>query len=261
MAETVPFSADATAAAVLSFYQFLTTIYLDEASIMRPPYDGWQEITADTISLLGKTEQVMQLLRKLPYVRHGAEIIPRQHFVDWPSWIRDLQEEPQGAQRLRGLTESGTFSPDVPASVIGLTMVDPQGWTFLLDSESGLVHWCDCPSFITEERPPVEYIVETPDDEGWQAEPAWPIAEFFDILKDQYRQLNFCPTSHRTVDSIETIQLPENRGIVESVQSVFRKHGWPDDPSRYDKRLCLSEVKAKLEADFPDYAEFIAAVF
>ena len=50
-------------------------------------------------------------------------------------------------------------------------------------------------------------------------------------------------------------------GIQEMLQSISRKHGWPDHPSRDEKHSCLEEVKAKLEAASPDYAEACATVF
>ena len=106
----------------------------------------------------------------------------------------------------------------------------------------------------------MEYIVETPEDEGWRAEPAWPVMEFFEILKKQYRKLEFWPTSDRTVDSVHTEQLPEHEGVQEMVQGIFRGHGWPREMERFDKKACLEELNDTLEAEFPEYAEFYTRI-
>lgn len=69
----ITYSRDATIAAVTSYLQFLTKMYLDEDRILMPPHGGWPEITDEFVKELGKTEEVGDLLRYLPYIKYHNE--------------------------------------------------------------------------------------------------------------------------------------------------------------------------------------------
>lgn len=45
---------------------------MDEEEVLWPPGDGWPGITLEGMRGLGKTDQVVELLRRLPYVRRGS---------------------------------------------------------------------------------------------------------------------------------------------------------------------------------------------
>ena len=55
----VGFNRDATVAAIRDYYHFLTKMYLDEDRIMEPPPGGWPNMTPETMSPLGKTDEVI----------------------------------------------------------------------------------------------------------------------------------------------------------------------------------------------------------
>lgn len=56
-------------AAVTDFYQFLTTLpYVEPDDILYPPPEGWPQITKDRLAFLNKTNEVIELLRHLPYL-------------------------------------------------------------------------------------------------------------------------------------------------------------------------------------------------
>jgi hypothetical protein len=44
---------------------------LDESDVVEPPEGGWPNISAETMHGLGKTDEVVQLLRHLPDIRSG----------------------------------------------------------------------------------------------------------------------------------------------------------------------------------------------
>ena len=68
--------------------------------------------------------------------------------------------------------------------------------------------------------------------------PCWLVPDFFAMLKNQFTRLNYIPYSHRYVIDIwinETqsgLRIP--KGLSQSLQSVYGKHGWPD-LKRYKK--------------------------
>lgn len=56
-------------AAVTDFYQFLTTLpYVEPDDILYPPPEGWPQITENKFAFLNKTDEVIELLRHLPYL-------------------------------------------------------------------------------------------------------------------------------------------------------------------------------------------------
>lgn len=55
--------------AIKDYFQLLTTMYLDPSDIEEPPEGGWPTITPSTYRLLGKSDEVISLLRRLPYLR------------------------------------------------------------------------------------------------------------------------------------------------------------------------------------------------
>lgn len=73
--------------------------------------------------------------------------------------------------------------------------------------------------------------------------PSWDIAEFFEKLKRQYRQLDFVPKSST---SVAEGWGPNSEGLVEELKSIYRKHGWPD-LEVYRKEDCLKEVRNAVE--------------
>jgi hypothetical protein len=66
--DEVSYSREATIAVVREYYRFLTRMYLKESYVAEPPKGGWPEINRETIGVLGKTDEVISLLRHLPYI-------------------------------------------------------------------------------------------------------------------------------------------------------------------------------------------------
>lgn len=65
---------DQIAAQLLSYYEFLVTMYLPEDCLKRPPDGGWPQITAERLEWLGKTDAVVDLLKHIPYIsQEGPE--------------------------------------------------------------------------------------------------------------------------------------------------------------------------------------------
>jgi hypothetical protein len=75
----------------------------------------------------------------------------------------------------------------------------------------------------------------------WRSDSAtWAIADFFEILKDQFRELHYVPISgERVLDA--NSRFPPDEGMIPALQEIYREHGWPD-LERYRKRECLEVV-------------------
>ncbi|KAK4118929.1 hypothetical protein N657DRAFT_605333 [Parathielavia appendiculata] len=275
--EDVSYSREATIAAITDYYTFLTRMYMNEHQIIYPPADGWPSIVnADPNKLqdLGKSDEVLSLLAHLPYIRcpgnwsHDADAIPGSSFADWPDLITLLVQGKITGEELRSCTEGVSFAHVSPPHVVGLVMgTHEDSPAILLDIELGIVQWENytCPDDIGEKWSQVDWEelkkdlldVDYLDDEVPQEEArwrysaaAWAIPDFFEVLKDEFRSLNWIPISPHTVARSKE-ELHNEVGMRSMVKEIYRQHGWPD-LAAYRKTECLQAVRKALAENFPD---------
>jgi len=65
-----------------SYYKFLTTMYLPEEEVLYPPETGWPNINQERFAHLGKTDDVIEILRHIPYVRRERHWRDVSHIYD-----------------------------------------------------------------------------------------------------------------------------------------------------------------------------------
>ena len=265
----IRYSREATIAAVRGYYEFLAKMYLDESDIQRPPDGGWPEITPDRLSGLGKTDEVIMLLRYLPYLRptiDGCKSVDAGpygcRFYSWIDHIRSLDrpgaDVEDELEELKIMTEDSNLGP-VPAHVVGL--ISTKDNLFMLDTELGVVYWLSCPGRIrwgpTRERildDAYDYAAE--EEADWRAEPAWAVADFFELLKDQFRQLWAIPLSPSIVYDFDMSLREQVKDALPLVQAIYREHGWPD-VDRFRKQECLEACLAALKERYGDDCRFL----
>ncbi|KAH8585561.1 hypothetical protein B0O99DRAFT_646641, partial [Bisporella sp. PMI_857] len=203
--------------AIRDYYRFLVSLYLDESHVIEPPENGWPSISPEFQRLSGKSDEVIALIRHLPYI---CKISPNGHPYDppqatpacyWADWqavaTMILQQAAAGDTDTEGSVKAGSEgleSKNVKSHLIGLTFGGRENNVFLLDTRLGIVHWPEWyggadykdgysgdPWFID----PVWAEDHVPEDEyEWRAtNPAWTIPDFFKLLKIQYRKLNWIP--------------------------------------------------------------------
>jgi hypothetical protein len=90
------YSRDATVAAFSNYYKFFTKLYLKESDVIVPPEGGWPVITSTILGGLAKYDEVIEILRHIPYIR-GAhddkpDVAPWTKMMDWESVCRNLTE-------------------------------------------------------------------------------------------------------------------------------------------------------------------------
>jgi hypothetical protein len=92
---------------------------------------------------------------------------------------------------------------------------------------------------------PYDYAPEN--EAEWRGEcRAWAIADFFEILKDEFKKLNFVPLNPEVVKDVYAVTSP---GLIVRLQDVYRKHGWPN-VELYNKQECLEAVQAAVDEHF-----------
>lgn len=252
--EDISYSENECVEAIKDYYAFLSKMYLDPSKIRTPPQEGWPDITPDVFRELEKTDAVISLLRRLPYVdcSSGDEIMmaARCHFADWSRNGINLLRGKVGAGSLRLITEGEDASATDCCHVIGLTEGGRDETRLLLDTENGIVIWLECPGEIDLEssqegigNEPHEYAQE--DEIEWRADAeAWPIGNFFELLKDRFRNLQFVPLSQeRVVDTLDNDSRSEEaNATISMVQDIYREHGWPDE-DRFRKAECQAAIE------------------
>ncbi len=225
----VRYSREETIAAVRDYYRFLVQMYMPAAYIIEPPPEGWPSITKEKFRNMGKTDEVIELLRHLPYIRddyspRGPAGFPRGALINYSTWDPSVWANGYVKDVGNRMSE-GQICRDVPPHVVGLIESRPVGDTLsgdfklLLDTELGIIHWNHHPTEIVTDpsREPIldrmlNYCDNVKDEEdlawlarrpcwGWNeaiwrdAATAWPVVDFFELLKDEFRALRFIPIS------------------------------------------------------------------
>ena len=117
-------------AAVQDFYELLIQLpYIDTNALSFAPMGGWSGVNAEVLRSRGKTEEVIELLRHLPYLRHPA---PGRRWMIGPDTIEIAYCD---GELYDGILES--IQP-VPGHCIWLTDVESRdGTSLLLDTQTG----------------------------------------------------------------------------------------------------------------------------
>ncbi|KAK3321749.1 hypothetical protein B0H66DRAFT_638289 [Apodospora peruviana] len=204
-------------------------MYLDEAAYESTPSTGWPRITPDSMRSFDKTDEVVELLRHLPY----------------PS-----DEDPDRRPQIM----FGAILCRLPARRL---------WTrndrgVLLDTKLGVVFWHEA---ATEFKwfspfPVVMGLAESDDEDSSEGEGEGDgnaIFLRFATLKHNLKELHFVPMSRRrVVDGWYGPDAPDEHSqkAVEMVKDIYRAHGWPD-LERYRKEDCLKAIYTALSENFP----------
>lgn len=252
----ITYSREATIAAVRDYYTFLTKLYLPETEVIEPPEGGWPSVNSE--SLHWKSNEVIALLRHLPYIRNEIETqgAPYCRFANWQRDCHLVLEGQLDWEDLKLTSEDPEYLDDTPPQVIGLTSGGRYNPTFLLDTQLGIVYWVECPTKIEHHSTRGRICDDSNGYENmreaeWRrSNPAWAIPDFFQVLKDQFCELNFFPVSPLLVEDVYTGRQPYDEDTMRMLQRIYREHGWPD-LQQYRKRDCLLAVRAKLKERDP----------
>jgi hypothetical protein len=118
------------------FYHFLSTLpYIDPAAVLTPPSTGWPNVTRKNLSHLGKNNDVINLLKRLPYIDlsgHQYVIAPETQATDYrgEAFQQDVTKQSVGK-----CTPPGDVQ--FPEWVINLTHGSRDGMYVMLDTTDG----------------------------------------------------------------------------------------------------------------------------
>ncbi|KAK8044239.1 hypothetical protein PG993_004263 [Apiospora rasikravindrae] len=270
--DDIQYSRDETISAVRRYYTFLAKVYLNESEIVEPPAGGWPHI--DNLRSMGKTDEVYDLLRHLPYLRETSietpQAAPSCHFANWREIAQYASLSPASGGDGHGhrlCSEPPELIDRIPPCVVGLTYGGRENPCFLLDNMRDIVHWYECKGTIrhnlnndttnwvapvTDMDDPFDWDIPEGEAE-WRLEcPAWSVPDFFNILRGQFHDLKFVPVSSRVVREVYAGGWGNSPVVLSAVQNIYRRHGWPD-LATFRKQECLRAVRRTLREEFPDF--------
>ncbi|CAD0111583.1 unnamed protein product [Aureobasidium uvarum] len=254
------YSREATIVAFRSYYHFLTDMFLPEDFIEEPPPDGWPSITKERVVLLGKNEEVFELMRHLPYIPDECLLAAHAKVCNWSSLFSRRPNNQEDVETKRIITE-GLDWPNIPSSAFGLTRGGRDNHVFILDTRFGTVHWLDTPDIKDDAtRQPItdlsgcQELFEhrtPPNEHEWRRHAAWSIADFLEMLKNELRTLKSVPLDacqiEEWIDENEDDgDLDKEAALVRSIRRTYIEHGWPD-VSVYRKDQCQDAVQVLIE--------------
>ncbi|KAK4233355.1 hypothetical protein C8A03DRAFT_19561 [Achaetomium macrosporum] len=139
----------------------------------------------------------------------------------------------------------GGYRGQIAPHIVGLSRTEDWDNLFALDTQLGVIYWLELPGRVrghpTREPTMDDAYDLGPEDER---EPAWTIRDFYEILKDQFRQLCAVLLSPFIVTDMDTVRmgLEEARPLA---QAIYREYAGPNF-QLYRKEECLRTVEALL---------------
>ncbi|KAI1352906.1 hypothetical protein F5Y01DRAFT_70698 [Xylaria sp. FL0043] len=240
-----------------SFYSFLP--HIPTSAVYKAPATGWPCITAETLGLSNKTPEVIELLRRLPYIdgsgnKHpwiAPEAFPCDYRVlarqdlsprDTPGWVcnvrRDAGFVTDRGNGPRARAEEETWPPWVVQLTTG---TDREGLCYMLDTTDGTVTmYCVMKCLY-------EPTYSSDDPRAWRDRlcdfETRTLADQLDVWRREYQNMVFLglPTVDRgNYPSLLFRRENDMPGSymwqeTEELRTIYREHGWPDN---YERQAC-----------------------
>ncbi|TGJ81566.1 hypothetical protein E0Z10_g7209 [Xylaria hypoxylon] len=239
-------------AQIESFYAFLP--HIPTAAVHKAPAGGWQSITSETRGLENKTPEVVELLRRLPYIdgsvnKHpwiAHEAYPCDYRVlaredisprDTPGWVIDVRQDAgfvtdRGVER-KVRAEEETWPPWVVQLTTG---TDREGQCLMLDTTDGTVTMYCVMRYLYEPT------YSSDDPRAWRDRMCdYETRTLTDQLEEwrrEYRNLFFVGLPNVNEGNYVSLLYDgeqQTEVAFKKVRSIYRENGWPDN---YEKKAC-----------------------
>ncbi|KAL0932162.1 uncharacterized protein CTRU02_213115 [Colletotrichum truncatum] len=250
------YSHDETVEGITSFYELMLRIHGEDMAILeRPPPTGWPQITVESFAGLGKTEEVIKLLRHIPYLVTGPDAVPC--ILESTSPIEYI--DTQFCEEVKKLPPVEPLEDDtderLPGHILRFAEGRRDGYTLLIDTRRGVVvlwkndgnlpRWTGNfdADFYDENEDPYGK-------DGWKCMPTYRIKTFFDFCMEQYLVLNWLPD----LVSGGVIQIDDPASPNESQlkrRQIMIDAGWPGvdgQGTEWDKKKAMRETEEAQDA-------------
>ncbi|KAF4996325.1 hypothetical protein FGRMN_4576 [Fusarium graminum] len=216
-----------TAAILLDFYLFLTTLHYDAQYLKLPPADGWPSMEP-LLKSLGSSDIVGQVMKRIPYFDHHCKdfIHYKSRLVDYPTLPENCFEEVMCGR------DSGSDDIYSERREIMIDMRD------ISPLATGRETWGKCIWLNVRDG---EITVE---DLKMQDSPQVDLKVFFHKLKQNYVALKLIPCHGRiTIEADGIEERPSGEFITEQ---LYRGFGWPLAFERNEAFDAVNQLMDKL---------------
>ncbi|KAI0159378.1 hypothetical protein BJ166DRAFT_329527 [Pestalotiopsis sp. NC0098] len=246
LAHPATYSRDAVVAALVSFYEGLP--HVEPADICRAPAGGWPEISEASVAARGlvKTGEVVELLRRLPYLRgDNPWVAPDAAAVDYRAVVAASRGNRPWLWDLSGPGKKAD-PPRFPPWVVQLTSgADSEAACYMLDTMDGTVTKFVATGPVYPD-PPGRY---GPDDprawrDAWCDDRTVPLPQLVREWQAKYQGLQFLGMPGN-LDWPGVLVHPAMGGFMsaeaEAIKKIYQAHGWPDDYKGQECRAAIRE--------------------
>ncbi|OBT61903.1 hypothetical protein VE03_08746 [Pseudogymnoascus sp. 23342-1-I1] len=238
-----PYSRDTLVHCLTRFYTTLSDMgYIRPSSILYPPPSGWSDtrISANILTLTGRNETVIDLVKHLPYLTKEYQVWPETEHLSYLDRVWDdpatvVDRISQGG----GLANIYPFMPFETAlpGMICLTHGSAGVW-WLIDTEAGLMwpngsHWD---------------VHAGPEDPPWMWYVPVGIEAFFDKVQKQLEELEVVPMpgfararKSGVMENVEHHVFWAGEMEGKPVKKIFVECGWPD-LEKFRKEECIERA-------------------
>ncbi|CAD0107401.1 unnamed protein product, partial [Aureobasidium uvarum] len=260
---SLSYSRPETIAAITDFYTFYIKLpYLDPGALVFAPTSGWTTIDTTELKARGKTDEVIDLLRHLPYLSHPSTR---------GGWTID-----QGCSHIqyhKGVCYNNTSSAikHLPSHVIPIAeATDREGMYLILDTFTGNITTYNI--LANNIQGNWEEYERLEDKDKWRAYPTEPVTQFFERWKELYEKLvwmvapsiddshgdggTYFTRADNVVEENDLLDADDDDDVeIEDevtkggVYEIYKRNGWPGNS--FDREACKSELKEYLkDADY-----------
>ncbi|CAD0095162.1 unnamed protein product [Aureobasidium mustum] len=257
------YSRNKTVAAITDFYKFCIRLpYLDPNALVLAPEDGgWPDISVTELRNRGRSDEVIELLRHLPYFEHPSLR---------GGWTIDSGSNCTQYHKGVCYNDSPDLIKSLPGHVVPIAdPTDRNGCYLLLDTQTGKITSYNIMANNIEGN--WEEYERLADNDKWRAFPIAPVSQFFERWKKLYEKLVWMVAppvddSHgdggiyftradNTVEEDELLEADDSDDIeiedefTKEVYTIYKRNRWPSNS--FNREACKQELEEYLkEADY-----------
>lgn len=206
-------------AELTDYYEFLIDLYMPPETLKRPPLGGWPSITQERLAYLQKDDDVMEVLKHVPYIcweetYSSHQIYEKTVCLDYTgAFFERFGVKPQNALRTEPSEE------EIDSCVATLARPDSSDgyWMFYHTAR----HSMQLKDYRDEEYREMG------------------VKEFFRSLKEEFRQMSVIAVHPTRVYMVNRC----DQDVMEDFQNILKRNGWPSQEFQRDK--CIKELRAK----------------
>ncbi|KAF4857021.1 hypothetical protein CGCSCA4_v000197 [Colletotrichum siamense] len=258
------YNRDAVVSLVKGHYRLLVDMgHLHPEALQAPPETGWtdEELNVDALRTLGRSDNVIDLLRHLPYPRAGAPstdeagddavVYYETKVLSYlrNKWQPEKDPDPNWHERPFAMLGLAPFDKPLPPHMVSLTYDEAAiGVIWLIDTERGCVYPQGDDYYLYDDAP-----AEAEEDAPWLNAKAVSFQTFFEKMHKDISSLKLvpAPAAGNFGAAIRAVNDPDAKAM----KKLYREYGWPDAFRKDDFLRAAVPARAAILDDEYDWSD------